>query len=517
MHKQHSVEGCQFLRSRNSVVCMLLLVSVGAHAQDSESNESAARKISITPRIAVTETLTDNVRLASTAPQSELVSRISPGIRVVSNAGRLRGYFDYSLDQLVYAQNSSANTQQNALSTAATLEAVENSAYIDFSGLISQQAVSAFGVQSNDSAAINVNRTEVSSYRFSPYLRGRLGNLADYEARYSRADTRSDSTVSDVSNTDRAVRVSGASAFKNFSWSADASQQNVDYSAGRATEADRLNLALTYALTPQLSVTATGGREANNYTTLDKARYASSGFGVGWSPSALTRLTASRAHRSFGDTHNVSLEHRSAKTAWRFTDTRDVSITPNQTGFASRGAVFDIFYDQFASIEPNPTARAQLVNAYLQANGINPNAVVIDSYLTSAVALQRRQDMSVALIGVRDTVSFVASRSQSSRLDLVSVGVDDLSTFSVLRQRGFNINYAHRLTPDYSLGVLLSQQKTSGELSQQDASLRTLRFSVSGRLGKKSTGLVSVVRVVYSGGVTPYVENAVTVNLIVQF
>ena len=213
----------------------------------------------------------------------------------------------------------------------------------------------------------------------------------------------------------------------------------------------------------------------------------------------------------------MSLEHRTAKTAWRFADVKDVSVTPNQTGLASRGAVFDILFDQFATIEPNPTARAQLVNAYLQANGISPNAVVISSYLTSAVALQRRQDVSVALIGVRDTVTFIASRSQNNRLDLVSVGADDLSTSSVLRQHGFSINYAHRLTPDYSLGVLLSQQKVSGELSQQDATLRSLNFSISGRLGKKSTGLLSVVRIVSGGSVASYAENAVTVNLIVQF
>jgi uncharacterized protein (PEP-CTERM system associated) len=505
MHKPHSVAS------------ILLVVSTGVCAQDSVSNEPVARMFSITPRISVTETLTDNVRLASTAPQSEWVTRFSPGIRVVSNAGRLQGYFDYSLDQLVYAQTTSANTQQNSLNTAATLEAVDNWAYIDFSGSISQQAISAFGAQSNDNVAINPNRTEVSSYRFSPYVRGRIGSLADYEVRYSRADTRSDSMASDVSSVDSMARISGASAFRNLGWSADVSQQKVDYSAGRATESERLNLILTYALSPQLRVSATGGREANNFTTLDKESYSNSGFGVNWSPSPLTRVQASRTQRSFGDTHNVSLEHRTAKTAWRFTDAKDVSVTPNQTGLASRGAVFDILFDQFATIEPNPTARAQLVNAYLQANGINPNAVVISSYLTSAVALQRRQDVSLALIGVRDTVTFIASRSQNNRLDLVSVGADDLSTSSVLMQHGFSINYAHRLTPDYSLGVLLSQQKISGELSQQDVTLRSLNFSISGRLGKKSTGLLSVVRVVSGGSVASYAENAVTVNLIVQF
>jgi len=517
MRMPYFAERCRFQRSNNWIVSICFLVSSGAYAQDSGTDEPGARVFSITPRIALTETLTDNVRLAATAQQSELVTELSPGIRVVSNTAHLKGYFDYSVDQLVYAKNPSANTQQNALSTVATLEAIDNWAYIDFSGSQSQQAISAFGTLSNNNADINSNLTEVSNYRFSPYVRGHIVSLADYEVRYSLSDTRSDSAVSDVSSVDSMVKLSGASAFKNLAWTSEITQQNVDYSAGRATTANRLNLSLTYALSPQLRVSADGGREANNYTTLDKENYANSGIGFAWSPSPLTRFQASRDQRSFGEAHNISLEHRTEKTAWRFTDTNDVSVTPNQTGVTSQGAVFDILFQQFSAIEPDPTARTQLVNSYLQANGLSPNAVVLSNYLTSAVALERRQDLSVALIGVRDTVTFIASRSQSNRLDLISRGVDDLSTSSILRQHGFSIIYAHRLTPDFSMTAFLSQQNIAGDLSQQDATLRSVKFNLSSRFGKKSSGLVSLVRTVSSGGAASYTENAVTVNLIVQF
>jgi len=213
----------------------------------------------------------------------------------------------------------------------------------------------------------------------------------------------------------------------------------------------------------------------------------------------------------------LSFEHRTARTAWKFTDSKDASATPSQTGITSIGPIYDILYSQFASIEPNPTARAQLVNAYMQANNISPGTNVTSSFLTSALSLTRRQDLLFALLGVRDTITFMATRSESSRLDIVSSGVDDLTTSSLVRQRGFSVNYTHRLTPDYSLGVLASQQKTSGDSSLQDATLRLLNVNVTGKVGKRTTASVGIRRVSYSGNTAPYEETAVMFNLIMQF
>ena len=349
-------------------------------------------------------------------------------------------------------------------------------------------------------------------------MRGRLGSVANYEARYSRTVTSSDAAVgSDVTTVDAAAKVGADRAFGNLGWSADASQQKADYSAGRETQSDRLNLGLSYAITPQLSVSGRVGREANNYTTVDKQNYDTSGVGVNWSPSERSRLSASLDHRPFGDAHSVSFEHRTARTAWRFSDSKDVSTTPVQTGLSSLGSVYDLLFSQFASLEPDEIKRAQLINAYLQTNGISPNTPVISSFLTSTVSLQRRQDLSFVLLGVRDTVTFAVTRSESRRLDTVTTSVDDFTTSPLVRQRGFSVNYAHRLTPGYSLGVLASQQDTTGELSVQDSRLRLLSIQLTGKVGKNAAASVGVRRVVYSSVTAPYGETAITVSLNVQF
>jgi len=496
---------------------LLVMASVGAYAQGTVIDAGSQRLVSVVPRVSISEVLTNNVGLSSTNPQADEITQISPGILVNVAGARVHAYFDYSRNELFYAQDSSPRQSQNALNTFGTLEVYDNWAYLDFSGNISQQAISAFGAQSIDNTSVNSNRTEVSTYRLSPYVRGRLGNVANYEARYSRAITSSDAAVgSGVATVDATVKVGADRAFGNLGWSADASQQTADYSAGRPTESERLNLGLSYALTPQFNVSARAGRETNNYTSLDKRSYDTSGVGASWSPSEMTKLSASLDHRSFGDAHSVSVEHRTARTAWKFSDSKDVLTGFQQTSFGSLGAIYDLLFSQFASLEPDETKRAQLINAYLQNNGISSNAPVISSFLTSAVSLQRRQDLSFALLGVRDTITFVATRSESSTLDTLSVGFDPNNS-TLVRQRGFSVNYAHRLTAEYSLGVLASQQDTSGVLSVQDSRLRLLSIQVMGRVGKNAAMSVGARRVVYSNVAAPYGETAITVSLNVQF
>ena len=81
----------------------------------------------------MTETLTNNVNLSSVNPKSDLVTEITPGVTIDINGARLKAYFDYSFNQIYYAQSNAPNESQNNLNTFGTFEAVENWAFIDFS------------------------------------------------------------------------------------------------------------------------------------------------------------------------------------------------------------------------------------------------------------------------------------------------------------------------------------------------------------------------------------------------
>ena len=500
------------------VALIFLLASTVTHGQESGSKGIPLHEVRVVPRVSISETISDNVRLSNVNQQGDQITQVSPGILVTRVEGPLKGYFDYSFNQIAYAQNASPSQHQNALTTYATLEVIENFLSVDVNGVISQQSISAFGPQSTDNSALNANQTEVSNYRISPFVHGRIGSLANYEARFNRAVIQSDAaTGSGVASMDGFVKMSGIGGHQRIGWSVDASRQHLDYSAGRSTDDDRLNLSLSYAIGPQFNMAVYGGLERSNFSTVDQESYATSGIQVSWLPSALTRLAASRNNRSFGSEHHLNFEHRTGRTSWRFSDSYDIAATPSQIGSASQGTLYDTLYSQFSTIEPDPAARAQLVNAVLQSNNLKPTTRVISSYLTSAISLQRRQDFAVELNGVRSILTLMVSRSEGRRLDTLSSGVDDFTQSSVVRQHGLSVNFLHRLTPDYSLGFLASQQISSGETSLQDATLHLLNISLTGKIGKRTSTSVGVRRVVSSGNVAPYAESAVTLNLIVQF
>jgi len=496
---------------------LLLSCVAGAVAQTTEAT-AGMQGVSIVPRVSVTETLTSNVNLSNTDPKSEQTTEIAPGVRISIEGARLKTYLDYSLSRVVYAQGTSADRNQNALNTFGSFEAIDNWAFIDFSGTISQQSVSAFGTQSSSNTAINSNRAEVSSYRLAPYVRGRFGNLANYEAHLSRSVTGSNSNASSHSaSTVSSLRLSNASAFRSLGWSTDVSRQRADYSAGRPTESDNASLGLIYTVNPQVNLSINAGRESSNFTGLDKQGSGTSSLGLNWTPSERTKVSATRGQRSFGNTHSLSFEHRSARTVWKFSDSQDVSTTPGQNGIGSIGSTYDLYFSQFAAMEPDPIARAQLVNSFLQANGISPTGNVVGNFFTTAVSLQRRQDLSFALMGVRDTITFLLTRTQSNRLDTVSTSIDSLTSADSVTQRGFSVNYSHRLTPEHSLGVLLSQQNTAGSTAAQESTLNSLNVNVTATVGKRTSATLGARRIVSDSLTNPYAETAVTGNLNVRF
>ncbi|WP_287670504.1 hypothetical protein [Accumulibacter sp.] len=94
----------------------------------------------------------------------------------------------YAFTEQIYARESSSNGHQNALTAIGTLEAIDDWLYIDATGSISQQYLSAFGAISPSNANVNRNQTETSSYSISPYIKGRFLTSTEYFLRYKGND-----------------------------------------------------------------------------------------------------------------------------------------------------------------------------------------------------------------------------------------------------------------------------------------------------------------------------------------
>jgi uncharacterized protein (PEP-CTERM system associated) len=468
----------------------------------------------ITPSVAVRETATDNARLSDKNKESDLISDISPGILVEGAGGRSKLRFDYQMHNLVYASDSSRNKTQHALNAFGTLEALEDWFFIDASGMISQQSISPFGgaPSSGVNTNGNDNSTQTATYRLSPYIRGTLGGFADYQLRYNLTTTSSAASQANDSDTKQLVgTLKGVTALASLGWSVDASSQEVNFDNGRSNEADRLRGVLTYQINPQFRVSLIGGREANDYLTTDKKSYTTKGAGFDWSPTERTLVSASREDRFFGKSNTFSVSHRTAGSAWKYTETKDASVQTNQQ--SADLTIFDLLSAALSSLSEED--RKKVLDDFFNTPGAPPrDAQVPGGFLTNAVTLQHRRQLSFALLGARNTVTFTASRSESENLSEgagtgILIGTDFVDVRNV-RQRLISVNWSHKLTAMSSLVGSVSRLNSTGSGNTSlETTQQTYSLDFTTKLGPNTSAGFGARHIVVDG-TTNYTENALT-------
>lgn len=500
-----------------------VIPGVGSYRRPSAESKGAntaasQRGLLIEPSVALSTTYTNNAKLASVDRRSDVIVEVRPSIRIVSNGGAVRGTLDYSLRSFAYVNGTSDNRLQNVLNTRGSVEIVSDRAFVDFGGSISREAISAFGVQTADSSRVSANTAQQSRYNISPYVRGRIDELANYEIRYSHLNSFSD--AQQASDGDVQINTWRATANKEYpgkklGWSLEASSENIDYKVARSIQADRLRGVFTLIASPQIRMHLSGGSEANNYTSLDDRNYANWGAGLRWYPTDRTAVEADSERRFFGEGHRFSFNHRMERTAWRLSDIKDVSVGRGLESIGSQGTLYEVLFDQFASVEPDPTRRAQLVNSFLQANGLNANTV--DGFLQLSATIQRRQQLTFSIIGLRNTITLVADRSKNTKMNGSSIGSGDFTNSDMIKQRGVGINVAHALSPTSTLSVLLLSRRASGSLEIQDSSIDTYTATYTTKFSSKAAFSAGARHTHFKSAVNPYSESAVFGQLTVRF
>jgi uncharacterized protein (PEP-CTERM system associated) len=491
---------------------LLALAAGQAQAQEERAPTSSTRTFTVSSGMSVQATLTDNLNLSATNRRSELITTVSPNLSVRSDAGRVQGSLNYSLNGLIYARGSSANTIQHALSANVKSELVDNFAFVDANASVSQQNIFALGPLSPDSRLRSGNQTQVATLTVSPYVRGRLGGFATYDARlsYSTTDTDADS-IGGSSSGSASLRVGSDASFARLSWAVTASHQVSDFSAGRRTATDQVVGSLGYAATPQLQFSARAGRETSDLLTSQGEGHTTYGLGAAWRPSPRTSLSIDADSHFYGNSHSVNFSYRTPRTAWTISDTRSTSTgaSPLQGGLPLNQ--FDILYLSLTSRYPDPGERTRQTLRELQSLGIDPFAVAQRGFLTSAVSLQRSQQMSMAYLGLRTNFTLSAFQSWSSRLDALSPAVDSLSGGAQVRQRGFSAAASHRLTPQSSLTLNATLTRTSGQ------EFRSLTASWANAIGLRTSVSLAARHSTADSATNPYRESALIANLSHQF
>jgi len=495
---------------------MLGLAALSAMAQES----TGARTVSLTSDVSLSQTFTDNLDPDSSGPKrGGSITEITPHVHFDSRGGRVKGYIDYSLSGLYYAGSVSSGQTQHALDANMTVEAIQDRGFIDVRASVAQQSVSAFGTQSADTSQRNGNQAQVSTIDVQPYLRGFLSDLAQYEARLRYAKTHGDTSGDGDSTTGaETLHLGSIRPEARLGWSLDASNNRIDYTESRPSEITRVGGGLILAATPELRFSGRIGREVNNVVSEERVGNNTPGWGVSWTPSDRTHVSFDQDRRFFGQSHALNLEYRTPRTVWRYTDTRDIGSDAATNGSGGRGlSNFDDLFGKLATVIPDPALRAQIVNAVLLANGRDPAARAQGSFLNNAVTVERRQALSLALIGIRGTVTFSISKGETSRLDSTSTATDDLANGNVLKQLGFNVDVGYRLTPLSSLNLAGSREKSTGSVDGREADLRSLTVTWSTRLNPKLNVSLGARHASFESNINPYTETAIIGTATLQF
>ena len=492
-----------FTLSSVGVSVALLLAATGAAAQD-----SARAPLTVSTSVTLSQTFTDNVAPASGTRDAEAITTVSPSLQVASQAGRLRGSLSYSPQFLAYARDSSRNDVRHALNAAFQGEVVEQHLFVDMSARISQQTLSAYGLQTPDLTSINANRTEVRSASIAPSLRGRVAGLVDVEARLS-AGTSQSSAAGAVDQTSRGASLRASGGRGLLGWSVSHDRSVSDFDQGRETTRDTTLLSVSYKPDVDWRLTARAGRESTDVLSAQSQSNTTWGAGVEWLPSPRTTVSLQADHRYFGRSYTATAQHRMARTLWRLSSTRSSSDSLGVgTAGSAAAAAYDALFLELAAIEPDPVRRDLLVRSLLADQG---------GFLTRAVTLQRRHEASMMWNGLRGSFSARAFSGDTSRLDRVSGAQDDLSGAGSVRQRGWGLNASYRLSPRASASLGYTRTTTADAGNQPGNDQQSASFTLSQQLAERATLSLTLRHTAFDSVLRPYDENAAVLLLSLRF
>lgn len=509
--------------SLGGVSIALAQVDSAPSAEASVGTFSAAPAWRIVPSMAADLTYTDNVGLVSTAKKSDLITRLSPGIVVEGQGGHVTGMLNFRWSEYAYANDSRRNNQQKMLNANGTVELVDQWLYLDGRGSISQQPVSAFGTQGVSNELVNGNRTETSTYQWSPYIQGRLGGVADYMLRYTGTRTKAGTGElafgSGTTSSAWSGRLAGDTALSSLGWSVDLQQQKIERSTARDTESKRAVASLEYRIDPQVKLRATLGRESDDYSSTQSQSRAVHGYGAEWAPTERTNVSYDKQTRSFGDSYSASFQHRTALTAWRLSQSKNVSTPSDQLLNTSLGSAFDLLNQQLTSSIPDPVLRARIVNQQLLLLGIPADAQAFGTIITSRAYVSRRQEASFILTGARNVVTLSANKSDSQVLGTGGSVADDFSLSPHIQQSGFTTSWAHKLSPDTAVTLNGRQSRNKSSTASLDTRIKSLSLLLTTKLGPQTSATMGLrqTRSDSNGLARSYDEQAITGSLFVTF
>ncbi len=488
----------------------------------------------LTPSLAVSERYSDNVNLDTNGrEETDWITEISPRIALQRSGARIKANVDYSLQGLLYANDSDRNTIRHHLNGQSNAELVDNWLYLDTSARISQELVNQ---TSNGGLGDGVgagNTTSVATYTLSPYIKHRIGSIANLDARIARDGVFVGNTgISDSASTRYSLAASSGSYFLPLSWSANYSKTDTSNSGALADSgSERATANARYQLSRKFGLLAHASMEKNDFTGVNATvrDYSSYGLGAFYAPSRRismdmyynnsdtgnfvsgsatlnptlrTSINVASTKRAFGRSHSLNLSHRTRKSNWSLSYLDDLTTSQQQFRSSFRGLFWDCPTgpEQFLlATPPSDPAKCNLKIGTLSLTALT-NQTFISRTLSGTVSYRLRRN--TWMLSVYDTQREFQSL----------VGGDDTT-------RGIQASWLLRPAAHTTLSL-------SGGMSRQQSSTRNrsddlwnLSLSATHQFQPKVSGSLEVRRQERESNLlnNDFTENSVAARLNMSF
>ena len=497
----------------------LLAVAVAAIGTTSV----CAQTVTVTPSVQTQLTWTDNVG-ATDKKKSDWIAELAPGIAVSRESGRFNGALSARFRSLAYASESSRNTSYLALQGKGEIEALEELLFFDLAANISRDNTSSFsGRSSGDSLSVDENN-ETRTWSFGPRVQFRLGDTGQGTVRYLSTWLDAGGTTANNQRQDTlTAQLSDPSAARLFGWGLDYSKSRSEYDSTLrdAVTLETLRATLYTNLSPQFRFRVIGGRESNDYGGSRSESGPIYGVGFDWYPSDRTSVSGTTEERVFGRGYNFDFKHRAQRSTWDLSYVKDVSSSLDTlAGGIYSDPQFLTFYNDpgLISAIPDNAQREAFVRLLLGYPATGGTGAVV----SNAYTLSKTWRAAFSLIGVRNTLSLSAQRSDSSRLGSITglSAQDDFALSNTVKTTSLTVSFTHSLTGTSSLNSALTHSRSQGASGTGlDTKRLTATVGLTTKLSPNTTAGLSYRYQRSDGGTLSgdFTENALTANLGMTF
>lgn len=482
----------------------------------------------ITPAAEVRETYTDNVALAADGlARAQWVTEINPSLVIANHGPRLELAADYRQHIYRYSDDQAPGTNRSSREFRGDMKAklIEDALFLDASGSVAPQALSAFGQQLTTSDFASANRAEVRSFSVAPYVTHRFGDNANLQLRYTRDRVEADNPAFGSSNSNRlAFSLASGAAFRQFGWGVNLNRQELNDRVSKNAISDMGVLDLRYRIVPTLALTASGGYDRFDFQSQGGSTAGKSwSVGATWNPSLRTSVQATTGRKFYGSSQSLAINHRSRYTVWSVNYSDGVTTSRDQFLLPAAVDTAAMLDRLFVPRYPDPAERQRAVAAYIAATGLPTSLADSVNYLSNRYILQKQFQASVALNTAKTNTVFSIFDTRRNALsvqqsDSALLGPNLLNLNDATRQQGASATLIFNLSSRSAFLASDTYSRVDSLATGIATTNRMLRATLTRQLKPKMKAGVEVRRV--SGPAanvtSSYRENAVAASLSMQ-